>query len=103
MRDRAGHPTVLVAAAGSGKTRVLTWLYTDAHLQEHLRIDQLLAITFTNRAAGELRERIAHELRGTALGRDPISPRRGSARSTASARGCSASSRTTAASTPASR
>lgn len=71
VRDRAGHPTVLVAAAGSGKTRVLTWLYTDAHLQEQLRIDQLLAITFTNRAAGELRERIAHELRGTALGRDP--------------------------------
>ncbi len=71
VRDRAGHPTVLVAAAGSGKTRVLTWLYTDAHLREHLRIDQLLAITFTNRAAGELRERIAHELRGTALGRDP--------------------------------
>jgi ATP-dependent exoDNAse (exonuclease V) beta subunit len=71
VRDRAGHPTVLVAAAGSGKTRVLTWLYTDAHLAEHLRIDQLLAITFTNRAAGELRERIAHELRGTALGRDP--------------------------------
>ncbi|MEH3054784.1 MAG: UvrD-helicase domain-containing protein [Patulibacter minatonensis] len=71
VRDRAGHPTVLVAAAGSGKTRVLTWLYTDAHLAEGLPIERLLAITFTNRAAGELRERIAHELRGTALGRDP--------------------------------
>ncbi|MBO9533025.1 MAG: UvrD-helicase domain-containing protein [Solirubrobacteraceae bacterium] len=71
VRDRAGQPTVLVAAAGSGKTRVLTWLYTDAHLQEGIGIERLLAITFTNRAAGELRERIATALAGTALGRDP--------------------------------
>lgn len=71
VRNRAGHPTVLVAAAGSGKTRVLTWLYTDAHLAEGIAIERLLAITFTNRAAGELRERIAGVLQGTALGRDP--------------------------------
>ncbi|MFT4036021.1 MAG: UvrD-helicase domain-containing protein, partial [Patulibacter sp.] len=71
VRARAGQPTVLVAAAGSGKTRVLTWLFADAHLDQQIALDRILAITFTNRAAGELRERIATALRGTALGRDP--------------------------------
>ncbi len=70
--DRAGLPTVLVAAAGSGKTSVLTWLYSRAHVAEQLPTAELLAITFTNRAAGELRSRIADELQRHSLdGRPP--------------------------------
>lgn len=71
VRDRGGSSNVLVAAAGSGKTRVLTWLYCDAHTAEGVPLTALLAITFTDKAAGELRRRIAEELRGHTLGREP--------------------------------
>jgi ATP-dependent exoDNAse (exonuclease V) beta subunit len=71
VRDRGHASNVLVAAAGSGKTRVLTWLYCDAHVREHIPLEALLAITFTDKAAGELRHRIATELEGHTLGREP--------------------------------
>ncbi len=67
VRDRGHASNVLVAAAGSGKTRVLTWLYTDAHLQHGIPLTALLAITFTDKAAGELRHRIAGELAKASL------------------------------------
>ena len=99
--DRRDGRLLLSANAGSGKTTVLVERFVRTVLEDDIAPGAILAITFTDKAAGELRARVRRELRRARRARRRARRRRprGSRPSTASARGSCARTRSPPAST----
>ncbi|KAB3533440.1 helicase-exonuclease AddAB subunit AddA [Alkaliphilus serpentinus] len=62
--NNRGQNLLVSAAAGSGKTAVLVERIIKLIIEDKIHIDEMLIVTFTNAAAGEMRERIAKAILG---------------------------------------
>src|SRR5207247_5889761 len=64
IREGLDETIVVEAAAGTGKTTELVWRILNVLAAGRARIEQIVAVTFTEKAAGELKLRLRKDLEG---------------------------------------